>query len=48
MQAGILHVVNLFISSLYGSIIVLPYTMCMTMLFAAYYFYITYGAPKAK
>lgn len=38
MQTGILNIVCLFVSSLYGSVIVMPYTMCMTMLFAAYYF----------
>jgi len=41
MQTGILYLVSLFVSSLYGSIIVMPYTMCMTMLFAAYYFCIS-------
>jgi hypothetical protein len=41
MQTGILYIVCLFIMSLYGSVIVMPYTMCMTMLFAAYYFCIT-------
>jgi hypothetical protein len=38
MQTGIFYIVSLFISSLYGSVIAMPYTMCMTMLFAAYYF----------
>lgn len=38
MQTGILYIISLFISSLYGSVIVMPYTMCMIMLFAAYYF----------
>lgn len=41
MQTGIFYIVSLFISSFYGSIIVMPYTMCMIMLFAAYYFRIT-------
>jgi hypothetical protein len=41
MQAGILYIVSLFVSSLYGSVIDMPYTMCMMMLFAAYYFYIS-------
>ena len=41
MQTGIFYIVSLFISSFYGSIIAMPYTMCMTMLFAAYYFRIT-------
>jgi hypothetical protein len=41
MQIGIFYIVSLFISSFYGSIIAMPYTMCMTMLFAAYYFRIT-------
>lgn len=46
MQTGIFYIVNLFITSLYGSIIALPFTMCMTMLFAAYYFRITLCRTK--
>jgi hypothetical protein len=41
LQTGILYIVSLFVSSLYGSVIAMPYTMCMVMLFAAYYFCIT-------
>jgi hypothetical protein len=48
MQTGILYIVSLFISSLYGSIIAMPYTMCMIMLFAAYYFHVAYNPVKTK
>jgi hypothetical protein len=41
MQTGIFYIVSLFISSLYGSVIAMPFTMCMTMLYAAYYFRLT-------
>jgi hypothetical protein len=37
LQTGILYLIALFVSSFYGSIIAMPYTMCMVMLFAAYY-----------
>jgi hypothetical protein len=47
MQTGIFYIVSLFISSFYGSIIAMPYTMCMTMLFAAYYFRITLIRTKS-
>jgi len=47
MQTGIFYIVSLFISSFYGSIIAMPYTMCMTMLFAAYYFRITLSRSKS-
>lgn len=41
IQTGIFYIVSLFISSLYGSVIAMPFTMCMTMLYAAYYFRLT-------
>jgi hypothetical protein len=48
MQTGIFYLVSLFITSIYGSVIAMPYTMCMTMLFTAYYFKITYGRYEAE
>jgi hypothetical protein len=47
MQTGIFYIVSLLISSFYGSIIAMPYTICMTMLFAAYYFRITLSSTKS-
>ena len=47
MQTGILYIISLFITSLYGSAISMPYTMSMTMLFAAYYFRITAPRPQS-
>jgi len=46
MLTGFFYIISLFVSSLYGSVIAMPYTMCMTMLFAAYYFRITLTHPK--
>lgn len=46
MLTGFFYIISLFVSSLYGSIISMPYTMCMTMLFAAHYFRITVGRSK--
>jgi hypothetical protein len=50
MQVGIMFLVSLFISSFYGSMIAMPYTMCMTMLFGAYYFQLTrkYGTRRTE
>jgi hypothetical protein len=45
MQTGILYLVSLFITSIYGSVIAMPYTMCMTMLFLAYYLHINHCRP---
>lgn len=37
MQVGLLYIISLLISSLYGSMIVMPYTTCMIMLLVAFY-----------
>jgi hypothetical protein len=56
MQVGVLFLVSLFISSLYGSLISMPYTMCMNMLFVALYHRLSrhfiiiknYGTPGTR
>lgn len=48
MQTGILYLVSLFVTSIYGSVIAMPYSMCMIMLFVAYYLKITYGRYEAE
>ncbi|HTI92582.1 MAG TPA: hypothetical protein VL727_18430 [Puia sp.] len=48
MQTGIFYIVSLFVTSFYGSTIAMPYTMCMTMLFAAYYFRITLPGNRSE
>lgn len=47
LQVGILYIVSLLITSLYGSTISMPYTTCLLMLFAAYYYRLT-QEPTAK
>jgi len=38
LQVGILYLASLLITSLYGSMIAMPYTICLVMLFAAYHY----------
>ena len=47
LQIGILYLAGLLITSFYGSMISMPYTTCLVMLFAAYYYQLT-QEPTAK
>lgn len=49
MQVGILFLVSLLITSFYGSMIAMPYVVCLVMLFAGYYYQLSQqSADKEK